>query len=211
MMIYHIQSCSELFRTMSRRKSCNVIGFNPGTSWMCAWRVPNSNLIQYIYDTRNSFMFGEFLKYSFGNLQNSDTSDRKTFSKVLKCTLSRLKTHCLELKSALRARKSANSCRFAVVLSWNFALIFLCARVKSEKTTLDKYVWMHLVYMQVTTEFKRAQAVSRFGALRLNVLLAVYYAHYAGYCSSVGLRNSLHMWKCAYSWNFKTAKGQYLA
>ena len=44
--IYHIQLYSELFRSTFRTKLRNVIVFDHGTSFVCAWRVPKSNQIQ---------------------------------------------------------------------------------------------------------------------------------------------------------------------
>ena len=39
--IYHIQLCSELF--FFGNKFHNLIGFDPGTSLVCAWRMPESD------------------------------------------------------------------------------------------------------------------------------------------------------------------------
>ena len=43
--IYHVWSRSELFRTTLRTKLRNLIGFDTGTSFACVWCVTNSNTI----------------------------------------------------------------------------------------------------------------------------------------------------------------------
>ena len=55
-MIYHVQSHSELFRNKFRTKLRNVIGFGTGASFTCAWRVQKSNPIHNKINPLNSFM-----------------------------------------------------------------------------------------------------------------------------------------------------------